>query len=358
MDTPEAVFPVDYPDARRRFLTLAAAAGFAVESHVHPSRRGPRGEELACDVARLGPADARDVLLVSSGTHGVEGFCGSGCQAALLRSPLLAKLPASTALVLVHAVNPYGFAWLRRSNEDNIDLNRNCIDHTRHPDNPGYAEIHDWLVPREWEGPARAEAEAGIARYIEERGMRAFQVALTSGQYQYPDGLFYGGISPAWSNTVWRQILRQHAGTAERLIGLDLHTGLGPRGVGEAICVTDEAEFQRARALFGEDLTWTGGAGSVSAQVGGSLFHAVQEEIGGGRATMVGLEYGTYPIPQTLEALRAETWLMARGDPKGKQAASIKQALKDVFYIDSPDWHQAVLARFFELLERLIPKLA
>ncbi|MFM7783425.1 MAG: DUF2817 domain-containing protein, partial [Gammaproteobacteria bacterium] len=270
------------------------------------------------------------------------------------RSSLPARLPRGTALVLVHAVNPFGFAWLRRTNEDNIDLNRNFVDHSRVPANPAYDEIHDWLVPREWEGPSREEAEAAIARYIEERGMRAFQVALTGDQYAHPDGLFYGGRAPAWSNTIWRGIMRRHVGSAARLIGIDLHTGLGPRGVGEALCVTDEAEYQRARALLGEEITWTGGTGSVSAQIGGSLFHAAQQEIDGGRATMIGLEYGTYPIPATLEALRAENWLEARGQPDAERGRRIKQALKRVFYIDETDWHQAVLARFFSIMERLI----
>lgn len=356
MESPDAFFPPDYADARARFLALARAAGFTVESHVHPRCRGPAGEELACDVARLGPPDAARVLLVSSGTHGVEGFCGSGCQAALLCSPLPATLPPSTALVLVHAVNPFGFAWLRRTNEDNIDLNRNFVDHARLAGNPAYDEIHDWLVPRQWEGPVREAAEAAITRYIAERGMRAFQVALTGGQYTHPDGLFYGGTAPAWSNTVWRGILRQHVGPAARLVCIDLHTGLGPRGVGEAICVTDASEHQRACALLGSEVTWTGGAGSVSAQVGGSLSHAAQEEIGGGRATMIGLEYGTYPIPVTLEALRAETWLEAHGQPNSEEGQRIKQALKGVFYIDEADWQQAVLARFLSVMERVIER--
>jgi predicted deacylase len=356
VESPGKVFPVDYADARRRFLSLASAAGFQIESHVHPRLCGPAGEELACDVARRGPDDAREVLLVASGTHGVEGFCGSGCQAALLRSPLPARLPPGTALVLVHAVNPFGFAWLRRTNEDNIDLNRKFVDHARVPGNPAYDEIHDWLVPREWEGPVRDAAEAAIARYIEERGMRAFQVAFTGGQYTHPDGLFYGGTAPAWSNTIWRSILRQHVGPAARLVGIDLHTGLGPRGVGEALCATDEAEYHRARALLGEEITWTGGTGSVSAQIGGSLFHAAQQEIDGGRATMIGLEYGTYPIPVTLEALRAENWLEARGQPGAEQGRRIKQALKGAFYIDEADWHQAVLERFFSIMERVIER--
>ena len=37
------------------------------------------------DVARYGPADAPALLIISSACHGVEGFCGSGVQIALLR---------------------------------------------------------------------------------------------------------------------------------------------------------------------------------------------------------------------------------------------------------------------------------
>ena len=36
------------------------------------------------DFALAGSADAPGMLLLISGTHGVEGFCGSGCQVALL----------------------------------------------------------------------------------------------------------------------------------------------------------------------------------------------------------------------------------------------------------------------------------
>ena len=37
---------------------------------------GPDGNELSLDVARKGPEDARKLLVVSSGTHGVEGYFG------------------------------------------------------------------------------------------------------------------------------------------------------------------------------------------------------------------------------------------------------------------------------------------
>ena len=62
-------------------------------------------------------------------------------------------LPASgrPTLVFVHALNPYGFSWVRRVNEDNVDLNRNFPDWSQPlPTNDGYAELADILVPTEW----------------------------------------------------------------------------------------------------------------------------------------------------------------------------------------------------------------
>lgn len=352
------LFPIDYADARARFCTLADRAGFSLESYEHPTEKGPKGEILACDVARLGALDAKRVILLCSGTHGVEGFCGSGCQAELLTSDLLVGLPDDTAVVLVHAINPYGFAWLRRTNEDNIDLNRNFVDHPIQFPNSGYDEIHEWLVPQDWNGPAWAKADAAIETYIAERGLRAFQVAMTGGQYDHADGLFYGGIAPAWSNIIWRSLLRKHCAGASKVFAIDIHTGLGPRGVGEAICVTTEAEYLEAKALFGEDVTWVSSGEAVSAKVGGSLLHGAHEEIGTENLVMIALEYGTYPIPETLEALRAENWLAARGDLNSPQAAQIKQALKDAFFIDEPDWKQAVTVRFLDLVRKLKESLS
>src|ERR1700688_3064982 len=75
-------------------------------------RRGPAGEELATDVAWLGPADAARVLVTISGTHGAEGFAGAGIQTGSFRSGVARELPPDTALPAVHAINPYGFAWI------------------------------------------------------------------------------------------------------------------------------------------------------------------------------------------------------------------------------------------------------
>jgi hypothetical protein len=84
IDSSAACFAQTYAQARSLFLRAAADAGLTVQSHPHP-RRGRDGEILAMDVARLGPPDATALLVLSSACHGVEGFCGSGAQVALLR---------------------------------------------------------------------------------------------------------------------------------------------------------------------------------------------------------------------------------------------------------------------------------
>ena len=72
-------FSSSYEQARVKFLEATPIAGLSVQSHVHPLK-GRDGENLAMDVARDGPMDAQNLLIVSSACHGVEGYCGSGVQ--------------------------------------------------------------------------------------------------------------------------------------------------------------------------------------------------------------------------------------------------------------------------------------
>jgi hypothetical protein len=75
---PAVYFAASYGEARAKFLSAAESAGATVSRHVHPTERGAEGEELSIDLAMLGEPDAPGLLLLISGTHGAEGFCGSG----------------------------------------------------------------------------------------------------------------------------------------------------------------------------------------------------------------------------------------------------------------------------------------
>ena len=120
-------FSADYPSARARFIEAAERAGWRREVH-DIGVTGPAGESLGIDTALLGNPFPENVVIVSSGLHGVEGFFGSAVQLAFLEQHAARlRLPPDAAIILVHALNPFGFAWRRRWNEHNVDLNRNFL---------------------------------------------------------------------------------------------------------------------------------------------------------------------------------------------------------------------------------------
>ena len=96
-----------------------------------------------------------------------------------------------------------------------------------------------------------------MRRYLAQHGEKGFQSVVSSGQHRYPEGLFYGGREPTWSNLTLRGVLREHGPRCRRLGWIDFHTGLGPSGVGERIfaCRDDAAAYARARRWWGDALS-------------------------------------------------------------------------------------------------------
>ncbi len=254
------------------------------------------------DVALDGDADAEHLLIVISACHGVEGHCGSGVQVfALHDAEWREKAKAQGVAVLyVHALNPHGFSYGRRVTHENVDLNRNFIDFSKPvPVNEPYAKLHSLLLPDTW--PPSSENQAAVEKWIEKHGATAYQAAVTSGQYQFGDGLFFGGKAPTWSNKTIRSVLRRHAGSARRLAWIDLHTGLGPNGLGERIfaCRDDKVAYDRANAWWGTPaapVTSIYDGSSTSALLRGLMWDAVYEECPQAEYTGIALEYGTLPI--------------------------------------------------------------
>lgn len=347
-EAPDSVasFAASYAEARERFLGTATACGAVVERHLHPHARGTQDESLSMDVALLGRPDAKAVLLLTSGTHGVEGFCGSGCQIALLRDDAFAEVAreAGVAVLVVHAVNPYGFSHLRRVNEDNVDLNRNFHDFNLPlPVNADYAALHATLLPAQW--PPTAENRKAIGTFVARQGLKAYQAALTGGQYEFSDGLFYGGTHSSWSNRTIRALLRQHAARCASLGWIDFHTGLGLAGHGEKIYAgrNDAAELARARRWWGPEVTSFHDGSSSSAQLTGVMYLAAYEECPRVEYTGIALEYGTLPLEQVFAALRADHWLHNHPQTPSAQRATIQREMRDAFFTDTADWKRAVV---------------
>ena len=218
-------FSKDYHEARNRFINMASNAGFEIQSHQAYNRDflGPNNEDLIVDIATLGSHKPKHTVIISSGMHGIEGFFGSALQIAYLHSngPSL-RIRKNCRLILIHAINPFGFAWLRRGNKNNVDLNRNFIEdfnslhvHSGYQESSRvYNELHFFLNPesrpprfepytlkalgliisrgmsirRNISAPERPSRYA--LRKIIQLGLEEFQKTLPIGQYTHEKGVF------------------------------------------------------------------------------------------------------------------------------------------------------------------------
>lgn len=355
-------FARDYADARAKFQDAATRAGAGLKAYPNP-HRGPRGEALATDVAWLGPEDARRVLVTIAATHGAEGFCGSGAEVDWLLNVGANSLPGDTAALLIHAINPHGFAWLRRVTEEGVDLNRNFVDFAQPlPENPGYDALASALVPETTEGPAFDAAEARIKAYQEAHGERGLQAAVSGGQYRYPKGLFYGGTAPTWSRRTTEAIVADYRLASRALVAVvDFHTGLGPFGYGEPICdhAPGSLGLARARAWYGPSLTEPL-AGTSSSLAKDGLSDFGWQRLLGDAVTFIALEFGTYPLRDVLWALRQDHWLHRAGAPDWEAPTTrrIKDTLRRTFFPDTDDWREMVLFRSRQVFRQALAGLA
>ena len=146
-------------------------------------------------------------------------------------------------------------------------------------------------------------------------------------------------------------MLREHGQRCAQLGWIDLHTGLGPSGVGERIFAghDDAAAISRARAWWGgpdgSAITSFYDGSSSSAPLTGLMWNAAYQECPQAALTSIALEYGTLPLPAMLDALRADQWADNHPEAPAAQVAAIKQGLRDAFYVDDERWKQQVLAQ-------------
>jgi len=354
-------FALTYAEARRKFQLAADLAGVKTRACKHPMT-GPDGEELATDVALLGNPKAKSVLVVTSGVHGPELFCGSGAQVDALLDLDIARY-GDVAALLIHAVNPYGTAWLRRTNEDNVDINRNFADFSKPlPVNHGYEELADDFVPRDASEATWKAADARIKSYGDKHGRAALAIAQSGGQYARPDGWFYGGTGPTWSRKTMEAILADYDLRGRKLVAaIDFHTGAGPFGYCEPIYSGDPAHPGRDRLQ-----RWIGPAmtiqreGKAATPPQQGLSSELWEKSCGLHSAYVSFEYGTVPHEEVIDSLRAEHVLHKRGrnDWHDASVQSVKQRLLRAFAPDHDSWREMVVAQSRLLLDRIARGLA
>ncbi|MGX1350517.1 hypothetical protein AB7M49_004093 [Bradyrhizobium elkanii] len=340
-------FSDTYLEARQKFLAAAPKA------RAYPcSIKGPSGEALFTDAAYFGRPDAKKLLVLVSGTHGPEGYCGSAAQLTFLHAKFHEGLPSSTAVLCIHALNCYGFAWDRRVTAEGCDLNRNFVDFSEPlPANPDYEELHQHLVPADTSQEGLRRADAAIAAYGSAHGAQKLREAWTSGQYTRPGGRGYGGKEPTEARRTLERIAMDFDVTArDQVVIIDYHTGLGPYGYGELQCEQPSGldGYERAVKIFGPSVTSPEVGNSSGVNISGCQ-DAFWERALGDRHTYIALEFGTF-APNDVRAQnigRNEAWLFLHRpeDVNSELGRKIRNASKLYFYPQSPDWEEMILWR-------------
>ena len=344
-----SVFSSSYAEARTKFLDAARAAGAKLAHYEHPSQKGPQGESLYLDVAVIGDPRAPNVMVVGSGTHGIEGFPGSAAQTAWMLDGGATRVAPGTAMVFLHAHNPWGFAHHQRVTEENVDLNRNFVDHARpYPPNPGYGELHAGISPTRWDKDSIRDAFAALDAFRETKGEQAFSDAYNGGQYSHADGFFFGGQRAQWSNDAFRKAIRAHVGHARRAAIIDLHTGIGPFLDHVFLCfhAPESPAYERARKWWGERaVNRQGSTHKALAVYKGLLIDAFQAEIFDAQTTAVVIEFGTRTRAEMQRANMSLRWLREHGKDDPEHAKAVRADYIEAFYPSDPRWRDAVLAQ-------------
>lgn len=351
-DPHSAFFSPDYATAKERFLALAANQE-ATTWRIPISAKGPQGIALSINIALFGSPNAKRVVLHCSGLHGIEGFAGSAIQSALMSEPI--HTPADCAIVFVHALNPYGMAWLRRVNENNVDLNRNFLGpnevYTGAPEH--YTALNTLLNA---ESPPRFDFFLlRTTGKILKSGFNALKQAIVGGQYDYPKGLFYGGKHLEEGPRLYIDWLREHLSQAEQLVAVDIHTGLGKQGHDTLLVEggPDSALYQQLEATFGDHVAPWDPEASVAYAIRGGHGAGLAQTLPKTQVQFVTQEFGTFAPLKVLHALREENRWHHWGEPGDENKVMghpSKQQLLQAFRPDSAPWRKAVVDRGLALM--------
>ena len=234
--------PATYAEARDKFLAAAQGARPRPSTrHVHPSARGAAGEDArSMDVALLGDAAAPAMLRArrrgrTASRASAAPAARSACCTTTRSSPrsrasgvrVVLRACAQSVRLLASAPDQ------RRQRRPQSQFPRLRDAASRQRGLRRSARVHG---ARHVAAVARRTKRSSARTWRAHGAKRALQAAVSGGQCEFPDGLFYGGVRASVEQRAF--CARSCASTAPRaqtLGWIDFHTGLGPRGHGEKI---------------------------------------------------------------------------------------------------------------------------
>ena len=363
-------FPADYDAARVIFADIIHSLQPLYENLEHKSVIVPSSfdDDLISGMVYLPSLGETDnLLIISSGVHGTEGYVGHAVQYLFAVKYLTPELLQQTGVVFLHAVNPYGFKHNRRVTESNVDLNRNssASHYLYQTVNDGYTQVYDLINPKKPVSVASLENRFFFLKAINEirkASMPVLRQAVLQGQYSYPEGLYFGGNGPEFQITEMGNWLTEIMEPYSRIKIIDLHTGYGERGRLHFFPnPMEEEQRQRIEDLYdGYTIDWgdTDDFYTVTGNFTGYIESLHPEK---DYYPML-FEYGTMNSHTTMGSLKSihimilENQGHQHGYVSEKDSLRVKNNLMEMYNPSSPAWRNYIMAQTQEVFEVVLPR--
>lgn len=323
--------------------------------------------DLTIDFCYIPASDTtKKLMVITSGTHGIEGFVGSAVQQMLMDDFFQTDMFSEVGLLIVHGMNAWGFKNERRFTENNVDLNRNhSLDNSLfQTKNDGFIALYDMLTPK---GIVNMNSIPNrffmlkAMNQIAQKGMPALLQAFAQGQYEFQEGIYFGGYEWEQQVEILSKVLKQKAAPYQTVLNLDLHTGFGDRGELHLFPnpVDDPVLRTKMETVFkGYQIDW--GDSDEFYTVHGQYVEFVGELLNDKTSIPMLMEFGTLNTGTTVGAVKSahisitENQGFHYGYKLEKDKQKVKAGYYEMFYPPSEKWRTNAITVSKEMMESIM----
>ncbi len=365
-------FQGSYDECRASYLLEAQLVASQYERAELFSVRVPSKIDngLYIDFLHLPPVrNTGKLLVISSGVHGIEGYTGSAVQQMFLNELLSSDVLSEMGILVIHGVNPYGFKNQRRVSENNVDLNRGSEmdDSLFASKNLGYGALYEMLNPQGEVSSYSLRNQffymIAIGKMLKE-SMSVLRQAILQGQYEYPEGIYFGGNNFEPQIDSLQRILPGLFAPYETILNIDLHTGYGSRRVLHLFPnpVDDPELVEKTEFVFEDQPIDWGNTDEFYTISGGFSTDLLSKINPDATYLYMVFEWGTFNTEKTFGSLKSlqviinENQGFQFGYMNSKHEQRIKKRMLEAYYPESEAWRSEVMESGRDMLKLVLEK--